>query len=75
MLRFAINKIWQDHTSNIELYGNIPKITIIIREHRIGFLGTLLTKQRINNQRSASMETSTWTTKTWTAAENVYCAT
>ena len=33
MLRAALNKIWQDHTSNNELYGNIPRITIAILEH------------------------------------------
>ena len=73
MLRVAINKRWQDHMSNIELYGNIPKITIIIREHKIGFLGTLLTKQIRNDQRSASMGTFTRATKTWMAVEDVYC--
>ena len=39
MLRAALNKIWQDHTSNNELYGNIPKITITIKEHRMRFSG------------------------------------
>ena len=33
MLRAALNKRWQDHTSNNELYVNIPKITITIKEH------------------------------------------
>ena len=33
----ALNKIWQYHTSNNELYGNISKITITIREHKIRF--------------------------------------
>ena len=31
MLRAALNKRWQDHTSNNELYVNIPKITITIK--------------------------------------------
>ena len=31
MLRAAWNQIWQDHTSNIEIYGNIPTIPITIR--------------------------------------------
>ena len=37
MLRAALNKRWQDHTSNNELYGNIPKIAITIKEHRMRF--------------------------------------
>ena len=39
MARAALNKIWQDHTSNNELYGNIPKITITIRELGMRFSG------------------------------------
>ena len=39
MLRAALNKIWQDHTSNNELHGNIPKITNTIKEHRMRFSG------------------------------------
>ena len=31
MIRAALNTRWQDHTSNNELYGNIPKITITIK--------------------------------------------
>ena len=39
MLRAALNKIWQDHMSNNELYGNIQKISITIKEHRMRFSG------------------------------------
>ena len=39
MLHAALNKIWQQHTFKIELYGNIPKITITIIEHRMRFSG------------------------------------
>ena len=39
MLSAALNKRWQDNTSNNELYGNIPNITITIKEHRMRFSG------------------------------------
>ena len=39
MLCAALNKRWLDHTSNNELYGNILKITITIKEHRMRFSG------------------------------------
>ena len=39
MIRVALNIKWQYHTSNYELYGNIPKITIKIREHKMRFSG------------------------------------
>ena len=35
----ALNNRWQDHTSNNELYVNIPMITITIKEHRMRFSG------------------------------------
>ena len=39
MLRADLNKIRQYHTSNNELYVNIPKITITIRKYRMRFSG------------------------------------
>ena len=39
MRHTALNKRWQDHTYNIELYRNITNITITIREHRMHFSG------------------------------------
>ena len=39
MLRADLNKRWQDSTANNEVYGNIPKITITSREHRMRFSG------------------------------------
>ena len=39
MLRAALNKSWREHLKNKELYGNIPKISIAIREQRLRFAG------------------------------------
>ena len=34
MLRAALNKSWREHLTNKELYRNIPKISVAIREQR-----------------------------------------
>ena len=34
MLRAALNKSWREHLTNKKLYGNIPKISVVIREQR-----------------------------------------
>ena len=39
MLRVAINKSWRENLTNKELYGNIPKILVAIREQRLRFAG------------------------------------
>ena len=39
MLRAALNKSWREHLTNKELYGNIPKISVAIREQRLRFAG------------------------------------
>ena len=39
MLRAALNKSWTDHLTNVELYGNIPRVTTTIREQRLRFAG------------------------------------
>ena len=37
MLRAALNKSCTDHLSNAELYGNIPRVTLTIRQQRLRF--------------------------------------
>ena len=39
MLRAALNKSRIEHLTNKELYGNIPKISVAIREQRLRFAG------------------------------------
>ena len=39
MLRAALNKSWEDHLTNKELYGEIPRITSTIRQQRLRFAG------------------------------------
>ena len=39
ILRAALNKSWREHLTNKELYGNIPKISVAIREQRLRFAG------------------------------------
>ena len=39
MLRSILNKCWQDHPTNAELYGNIPPISHLIRERIIRYAG------------------------------------
>ena len=39
MLRAAFNVSWRDHIPNIQLYGNIPKVTEKIRARRLQFAG------------------------------------
>ena len=39
MLRAALNVSWREHPTNKRLYGNIPKITTIIREQRTRLAG------------------------------------
>ena len=39
MLLAALNKSWREHLTNKELYGNIPKISVAIREQRLRFSG------------------------------------
>ena len=37
MLRIALNVSWEDHMRNIELYGDLPRLSDKIRERRMGF--------------------------------------
>ena len=39
MLRAVLNIHWKQHTTNIELYGDLPKITQKIRDRRTRFSG------------------------------------
>ena len=39
MLQAALNKSWREHLTNKELYGNIHKISVAIREQRLRFTG------------------------------------
>ena len=39
MLRAILNKSWKQHPTNDQLYGNIPKVSDIIRERRTRFAG------------------------------------
>ena len=39
MLRVALNTSWREHLTNKELYRNIPKILVAIREQRLQFTG------------------------------------
>ena len=39
MLRAILNKSWRQHPTNDKLYGNIPKVSDIIRERRTRFAG------------------------------------
>ena len=36
---FILNVSWKDHPSNHEVYGNMPKITEVIRERRVRLAG------------------------------------
>ena len=38
-LRAALNVSWKEHPTNKKLYGNIPTITITIRQQRLRFAG------------------------------------
>ena len=42
MLRAVYNVSCQSHTTNKELYGNLPPITTIIRRRRLAMAGTYL---------------------------------
>lgn len=35
-------QIWTRHTTNIELYGNLPKITVTLKERLLSFIGMKL---------------------------------
>ncbi|XP_071958788.1 uncharacterized protein [Antedon mediterranea] len=39
MLRAVLNVSWQEHLSNAQLYGNLRKITDVIKERRVRFVG------------------------------------
>ena len=39
MLRAALDIPWTRHITNIELYGNLPKITDTLKERRLRFIG------------------------------------
>ena len=39
MLRMALNVSWQDHMRNVDLYGNLPKLTDKIRQRRMRLAG------------------------------------
>ena len=39
LLRAALNVKWQSHTTNLTLYGSLPKLTSTIRERRVRFCG------------------------------------
>ena len=39
MLRAALDISWTKHITNIELYGNLPKITDTLKERRLRFIG------------------------------------
>ena len=41
MIRTTLNKIWIDHTYNIDLYGNIPIITMILEYSEVILLEPL----------------------------------
>ena len=47
MLRKVFNIHWKSHTTNIELYGTIPKLSNTIKQRRLRFAGHL---HRHNNQ-------------------------
>ena len=42
MLRFALNLKWQQHITNEQLYGNLPKASMKIRERRMRLSGHCL---------------------------------
>ncbi|XP_071944095.1 uncharacterized protein [Antedon mediterranea] len=44
MLRAVLNVSWQEHLSNAQLYGNRRKITDVIKERRVRFVGHSATK-------------------------------
>ena len=37
LLRYALNVSWQDHVKNVDLYGNLPKVSIRLRQRRLTF--------------------------------------
>ena len=39
MLRMALNISWRQHITNEVLYGDLPKISEVIRERRLGLAG------------------------------------
>ena len=39
MLRMVKNISWRDHLTNNELYGNLPKISVKIRQRRMRLAG------------------------------------
>ena len=39
LLRYALNVSWRDHVKNDVLYGNLPRISIRLRERRMVFAG------------------------------------
>ena len=39
MLRTALNLSWRKHPTKVQLYGNIPPLTTILRERRMRFAG------------------------------------
>ena len=71
MIRNALNKRWQDHTSNIDLYGNILKITIQLENIMMCFSGHFWRSREELIREVLMWETSTGVTKTWTASEKV----
>ena len=39
LLRYALNVRWQDHVKNVDLYGNLTKVSIRLRQRRLAFAG------------------------------------
>ena len=39
LFRYALNVSWRDHMKNVELYGDLPRVSVRLRERRLIFAG------------------------------------
>ena len=59
MLRAALNVSWEDHISNVDLYGNLPRLSDTIRQRRMRLAGHCET-YRAYRQRDDLVGTDPW---------------
>ena len=50
LLRYALNISWREHKTNKELYGNLPRVSVRLRERRLNFAGHCWRSYQTANQ-------------------------
>ena len=57
LLRHALGISWRDHVTNEELYGDLPKISDVVRRRRLQFAGHCARSDELAVHRCSAMAT------------------